>query len=386
MGRRSGKEDWFTGVWLMRIGIISTCEHYSWAGTEEVWYHFAKLALQSGHEVILGAHAKVAASAQVGELQAIGLKVCKRRPRRPVRFYLMAERMRSEMNRLVNCDVILINAGSLFDSLNLPWIGQFVNRLAREKKRIVYFCHFCAESLPATGHPESAIERFLSQISQWVFVSQHNRKLAERQLATRFHKADVVMNGPRLNLSEPVPMPSGPMTFGCVARLETRWKGHDVLLECLSQAAWRARDWRLNIYGSGPDEQYLQRLIRHYDLADRVQLRGYVREMTQVWQECHAKLLASHGEGTPLAILEAMMCGRTVITTDVGGNREILEHGVSGFIADAATPRCFGAMLETAWLQRHRWNEMGGSAFRAAQQLANADPAKALMKLIEATV
>ena len=69
----------------MRIGIVSTCEHYSWAGTEEVWYHFAKLALQSGHEVILGAHTKVAVSAQVRELQAIGLRVCTRRPRGPVR-------------------------------------------------------------------------------------------------------------------------------------------------------------------------------------------------------------------------------------------------------------------------------------------------------------
>jgi len=107
--------------------------------------------------------------------------------------------------------------------------------------------------------------------------------------------------------------------------------------------------------------------------------------MTHVWKECHAKVLASHGEGTSLAVLEAMMCGRTVITTDVGGNREILEHDISGFIADAATPRCFGATLETAWAERDRWSEIGNSAFRAAQRLACADPAKALLNLIEAT-
>ncbi len=367
----------------MRIGILSTCEHYSWAGTEEVWYHFAKRAIECGHQVILGAHRKVANSPQVKELQDFGLQVCIRNPRKPVRFYLLAERFRPEMKRLETCDVILVNAGSLYDTLNLPWIGRTVSRLAGSGKRIIYFCHFCAESLPASNRTREAIANFVSAVSEWVFVSEHNRNLAGRQLATRFQTSSVVMNGPRLQLAEPLEMPSGPVTFGCVARLETRWKGHDVLLECLAQSEWTSREWRLNIYGSGPDDRYLRDLILYYGLDDRVQMRGYVRDMSEVWKECHIKVLASHGEGTPLAVLEAMMCGRPVITTDVGGNREILQHDISGFIADAATPRCFGNMLEMAWRDQDRWREMGVAAFQAARQLAAANPADTLLKLIE---
>jgi glycosyltransferase involved in cell wall biosynthesis len=367
----------------MRIGILSTCEHYAWAGTEEVWYHFAKHALECGHEVVLGAHVKVANSSQAKELQSSGLQICSRNPRKPVRFYLLTERLRSQMKRLEACDVIVVNAGSLYDTLNLPWIGRTVTELARSGKRIVYFCHFCAESLPATNHSRKNISDFVSAVSEWVFVSEHNRHLAGRQLATRFQRSSVVMNGPRLQLDEPLAMPSGSVTFGCVARLETRWKGHDVLLECLAQPEWRSRDWQLNIYGSGPDEGYLRDLIRYYALNDHVQMRGYVREMKDVWKECHLKVLASHGEGTPLAVLEAMMCGRAVITTDVGGNREILQHDESGFIADAATPRCFSSMLETAWRAQDRWQDMGIAAFHSARRLALANPADKLLKLIE---
>jgi glycosyltransferase involved in cell wall biosynthesis len=382
MGGSSCKENWNTTGDQVRIGILSTCEHYGWAGTEEVWFHFAKRALESRHEVILGAHIKVASSSQVQELQSLGLQVCHRTPRKPARLYLLAERIQSQMKRLETCDVVLVNAGSLYDTLNLPWIGCFVSRLSRAGKRIVYFCHFCAESLPATQHSREAVANLVSTISEWVFVSEHNRQLAQRQFATRFKKSSVVINGPRLRVEKPCQWPHGPVVFGCVARLETRWKGHDVLLDCLAQPQWQSRDWRLNLYGSGPDEKYIQDLVKHYGLEHRVYIRGYVRDMQQVWSECHIKVLASHGEGTPLAVLEAMMCGRAVITTDVGGNCEILTNGETGFIADAATPRSFGGVLEAAWQRRNAWVEMGEKAHLRAVELYGSEPAQGLLKVV----
>ncbi len=366
----------------MKIGILSTCEHYQWAGTEEVWFHFAVRALTEGHKVLLGAHELVAGSAQVAGLNSKGMQVCSRSPSKPIRFYLWKERIRSEMAPLGDCDVVVINAGSLFDTLNLPWLDQTLASLKAQGKRVIYFCHFCAESLPATNHSSDAVERFTDSIDEWVFVSEHNKTLAQRQLATRFERASVVMNGPRLDLTAPIPMPDEPITFGCVARLETRWKGHDVLLECLAQPQWHTRDWRLNIYGSGPDENYIQRLIKHYNLTDQVTMCGYVRDMRDVWKQCHAKVLASHGEGTPLAVLEAMMCGRPTITTDAGGNHEILKHGETGFISDAVTPRSFGATLELAWQRKEEWTTMGHTAHVSAQKLALADPARTLLQLV----
>jgi len=139
---------------------------------------------------------------------------------------------------------------------------------------------------------------------------------------------------------------------------------------------------RLNIYGSGPDEDYVRRLIQHYDLSGTVTMKGYVRDMQQVWAECHAMALASHGEGTPLAVLEAMMCGRITITTDVGGNLEVLDDGLTGFVADAATPRSFLSTLNRAIQRKADWQTMGAAAHKAAVDLANADPAGRLLSLV----
>lgn len=368
----------------MKIGILSTCEHYSWAGTEEVWFHFARLALAEGHQVVLGAHHLVAASDQVKELVQEGLQVHTRHPSNRVRLYMLKQRVLGfEMAALNECDVVLVNAGSLYDALNLPWINATIDELHSLGIPIVYFCHFCAESLPATNHHSEAISALASRISRWVFVSEHNRDLAQRQLATKFADSHVVMNGPRLDLTEPLPFPnSPPWTLGCVARMEIRWKGHDVLLDCLAQDQWRDRDWCLNLYGSGPDENHVRRLIKHYDLESKVTMCGYVRDMRSVWSECHAKVLTSHGEGTPLAVIEAMMCGRPTISTDVGGNREILEDDRTGFIADTATPRCFNRTLERAWEQRGRWAEMGRQSHEKAVTLAQNDPPNTLLQLV----
>ncbi|NEO67282.1 MAG: glycosyltransferase family 4 protein, partial [Moorea sp. SIO4G2] len=224
------------------------------------------------------------------------------------------------------------------------------------------------------------VRSFAQTIQHWVFVSKHNHQLAQRQLAQQFHHAEVIVNAARLNLTKPLPWSSQEVPqLGCVARLETRWKGQDVLLEVLSQSQWRDRPWHLNLYGVGPDQDYIQQLIQYYHLSDRVTCHGYIRDIQSVWQQNHLMVMASRGEGTPLAVLEAMMCGRPTVTTDVGGNREILNDGETGFIAETATPYSFGNTLEKAWEERDCWSAMGSKAHEVAKQYAQANPAQQLL-------
>jgi len=70
-----------------------------------------------------------------------------------------------------------------------------------------------------------------------------------------------------------------------------------------------------------------------------------------------------------------MHCGRPVIVTDVAGNTEIVQDGVTGFIAEAPTERHLHAALERAWEQRQNWESMGKAAAQAIRELMPADPA-----------
>lgn len=364
----------------MRIAILSTISLYEWAGTEEVWAQFAKVALQQGHAVHVSVHWRVAQSTRLQALQQLGLEVSVRQPFRPTRFYLLKERFQSDMNAVERFkpDALIINSGSLFDVLNLPALRQFCDRMTLPK---IFFCHFVAEGFVPQSRENMRV--FAETMQGWIFVSEHNKRLAERQLAYRFKNAQVIANAPRLQLDGPLPWPAEDVfQFACVARLETRWKGQDVLLEVLSRDDWRDRPWHLNLYGTGPDDTYISQLIEYYRLTEKVTCHGYISDIQSVWLKNHLMVLASRGEGMPLAVLEAMMCARSTVTTNVGGNQEILTSGKTGFIAEAATDNSFGVAMDQAWGLRDRWRQMGTNAYASITQNSS-DPAKHTLNYID---
>ena len=121
----------------------------------------------------------------------------------------------------------------------------------------------------------------------------------------------------------------------------------------------KQRNWNLNLYGQGPDEKYLQKLSRFYGLDDKVFFHGHVTGIDTIWKKNHIHILPSLGEGTPLALIESMLCGRAAITTDVGGNAEYAVDGKSAFIMDYPTLPALSRILERAWSEKNNWKQMG---------------------------
>jgi L-malate glycosyltransferase len=87
-------------------------------------------------------------------------------------------------------------------------------------------------------------------------------------------------------------------------------------------------------------------------------------------------------EGMPLAIVEAMICGRPSVVTNVGGISEWIEEEKSGFLARSATTTSIEDTLEKAWQHKERWKEMGLYAHKKAMQLYDPNPGKTLLELI----
>jgi len=119
------------------------------------------------------------------------------------------------------------------------------------------------------------------------------------------------------------------------------------------------RDWSLDLYGRGGDESHIRELARHFGFGERVRMHGHVDDILPVWQNAHVCLLASRAESLSLAVLEAMMCGRPVVTTDVG------DHRVSSRMGDRFCCRgghriSFGRALE----RRGRLASDGGTSDR----------------------
>jgi glycosyltransferase involved in cell wall biosynthesis len=117
----------------------------------------------------------------------------------------------------------------------------------------------------------------------------------------------------------------------------------------------------------------IERLARKLGLADRVIFAGY-STVEAIWAENHVLVMPSRFEGLPLAIVEAMLCARPVVATDVAGHAEIIEDGVTGFLADAPSVDAVAAALERFWTRRTEAKEIGAAAARRIRQLLPPDP------------
>lgn len=123
-------------------------------------------------------------------------------------------------------------------------------------------------------------------------------------------------------------------------------KGIDDLISALPSRA------RLRILGDGPDADRLKHRVHELGLRDRVDFPGWTDDVPAGLRGAAVAVFPSRlGEGSPVAVLEAMMAGLPVIATDVGGTRELVEDGVTGWLVPPGRP---GALAEEiAWILAH---------------------------------
>jgi glycosyltransferase involved in cell wall biosynthesis len=279
-------------------------------------------------------------------------------------------------------DILCISQGTTYDFSSDPLMVRALRRSTLATKPTAFICQLNGERGPTAASRAHAIQLF-GRATLVAFVADRNRRQAERHLATRLDNATVVRNPAVLRGELPVAWPTDEEArIGVVARLQTEYKAQDVLFECLSDPEWRRRSWSLSLAGQGDDERYLRDLASFYGIADRVRFMGHVSDVRRFWQDHHLLVLPSRDEGTPLALVEAMLCGRPAVATDVGGVGEWLEDGQTGFLAAACSVPAISGALEQAWHAQPAWRELGEAAHVRARLLVDPTPGKTLFDLI----
>lgn len=144
----------------------------------------------------------------------------------------------------------------------------------------------------------------------------------------------------------------------------------------LAQPKWQQRPLAVSLFGRGAQEEVLRTMAARLNLKS-VSFCGHSDDIAALWRDHHALILPSRIEGMPLVGIEAMMCHRMCIFTDAGGNAELIEDGVSGFLASAAAPGPLDDALERAWTRRGEWREIGLRAGQHIRKIAPPDPGAA---------
>jgi len=120
-------------------------------------------------------------------------------------------------------------------------------------------------------------------------------------------------------------------TIGIVARLSAV-KNHRILLQAVSELLKQGREVKLFIVGDGPEMGCLKCLSKQLGITKKVIFTGMRNDAVSFYPLFDIFVLPSLSEGISMTILEAMASRVPVIASNVGGNREIIEHGKNGML------------------------------------------------------
>jgi glycosyltransferase involved in cell wall biosynthesis len=360
-----------TGVGRRRFTVVSTCPE-AWGGSEELWSGAAHVLAERGHHVSAFKTALDEAHPGIQRLKSLSCTVRNLRPfsrlqplvTRSHVLWLAAHLTARRPN------LVVISQGDNYDGLHFGYLCR--------KLRIPY----ALLSQKAADHfwPPDESRPYRRDVfvgaARCFFVSEHNRRLTEAQIGADLPDAAVVRN-PHLAPAGPLPWPGRvdeSLRLACVARLYLLDKGQDILLRVLAREKWKGRSLHVSFFGQGVNAESLTGLAARLGVRN-ASFEGQTEDVPGIWKEHHALVLSSRAEGLPLALVEAMMCGRPAIVTKVGGNAEVVEDGVTGFLA-APDEDSIDAALEEAWARRGELREMGERAALRIRELVPLNPAE----------
>jgi colanic acid/amylovoran biosynthesis glycosyltransferase len=161
----------------------------------------------------------------------------------------------------------------------------------------------------------------------------------------------------------PLPVPAA-CRLVCVARLDEQ-KNPLLLIDAVALAVSRGCAIELAIAGDGPLRAAVERRIDECGLAASVRLHGWCtgQQVAALLESSRALVLSSRDEGLPVAVMEAFACGRPAIAPDVGGMRELVETGRTGWLVRGGDVLALaGAMQDCLQATPAQLQALGGHA------------------------
>jgi phosphatidylinositol alpha-1,6-mannosyltransferase len=229
----------------------------------------------------------------------------------------------------------------------------------------------------------------LRRASAVVAVSRHAEEMALRGGADpgRLHRIPPGVQLPEERTAQRAARP----TFVTVARLEDRYKGHDVVLRALPLIRRRVPEVQWVVVGEGTLRHELEDLAERTGVRDCVTFTGQVTEdERERWLDrAHVFVMPSRlpepgsgGEGFGIAFMEASAHGLPVVAGNVAGALDAVVDGRTGLLVDPTSPEAVADAVAGLLMDRQRAEVLGRAGIEHANQYAWPLIAERLEKLV----
>ncbi len=163
-------------------------------------------------------------------------------------------------------------------------------------------------------------------LAKLVAVSQDNDRLVKEYFCVDDRQCSIVNNG--IDLDRFARKPHDGFTLINVARQDKN-KNQAALIRCFARLHEKHPDTKLLLLGDGPTHKALQQQVKQLGLEDSVTLTGNVSNTQDYYAVSDLYVQCSHQEAMPMSVLEAMAANLPIVSTDVGGLKDVVrDNGI----------------------------------------------------------
>jgi sugar transferase (PEP-CTERM/EpsH1 system associated) len=229
---------------------------------------------------------------------------------------------------------------------------------------------------------------YLPFVHRYVAVSAHLRNYLVDAVGVNSSKVEHLCNGVDTTRFLPAhqgrrsPIPGCPFnaasfclvgTVGRLREVKDQTNLARAFVHALRRDPTARENLRLVIVGDGPLRTPIQTILRDAGMEQFAWLAGERGDIPEVLRGLDVFVLPSLAEGISNTILEAMACGLPVIATRVGGNVELVEHGVTGTLVPAGNSQALGEAILVYAHQRALLQQHGATGRQYAEQRFSLD-------------
>jgi glycosyltransferase involved in cell wall biosynthesis len=129
-------------------------------------------------------------------------------------------------------------------------------------------------------------------------------------------------------------IPENAPVIGIVGRI-TGIKNHSLFVEIASLLLKKNKNIHFIIVGDGELKEEIEKLADDLGISKHVHFTGWITETAIMYADLDAMLLTSKNEGTPVTVIEAMYYKIPVISSNVGGLSDLINHGTTGYLINS---------------------------------------------------
>lgn len=217
---------------------------------------------------------------------------------------------------------------------NHLYAPMIISALASLKAKVPVLWHFHGHHFEVRRLPLNILSK-LPTVKHTIFVCAALARYFEEQYWFPKDKVTVLYNSSQIQKNSKLRQQDNVLRIGFLGRL-VKLKRVQYLIEVAEDLKkHHIRNFEIMVVGDGPERAALEALAKERGVEKEVKFLGFRSDIEHLYNQFDLFVLPSEEEALSLALIDAGRCALPSLAFDVGGNKEIIKNGETGYIVNS---------------------------------------------------